>query len=149
MRTLLQVTFSAVLGLTILCTVHPGGVFAAGPEWVLVDDTGHSAFYYDKASINKLGKGIFSVTARVVYTAQGKAETLELLKQAKEFEGLAESRYVYNMDCKLGKSQLLHVTHLNGKNAQIKSFDLSGVTEWEEIPPAARMELITDEVCAK
>jgi surface-adhesin protein E len=150
MRTLLQVTCSAILGLVMLCAVRPGTARGAETAWILLDDNSeHSAFYYDKADIGKLGKGIFRVTARVVYKPQGKAETLDLLKHPKEFEALAESRYVYNMDCKQGRSQLLNVTHLDNKNARIKTFDLSGVTEWEDIPPAARLELITDEVCAK
>ena len=150
MKTLLQVACSAILGLVMLGTANPGVAHGAEPVWVLLDDNAeHSAFYYDKAGISKLDKGIFRVTARVVYTPQGKAETLDLLKHAKEFEALAESLYVYNMDCKQGKSRLLGVTHLDGRNARIKVFDLSGVTEWEDIPPAARLELITDEVCGK
>jgi hypothetical protein len=150
MKSLLQVACIAILGLVMLSTANSGAAYGAEPDWVLVDDnTNHSAFYYDKAGINKLGKGIFRVTARVVYAPQGKAEALDLLKHAKGFETLAESRYVYNMDCKQSKSQLLNVTHLDSSNAQIKFSDLSGVTEWEDIPPAARLELITDEVCAK
>lgn len=150
MKTLLQATCITILGLVMLWSVRPGAVFGAEAAWVLLDDSSeHSAFYYDKADINKLGKGIFRVTARVVYKPQGREETLDLLKHPKEFEALAESRYVYNMDCKQGRSQLLNVTHLDNKNARIKTFDLSGVTEWEDIPPAARLELITDEVCAR
>src|SRR5450631_1502937 len=147
MKTLAQSAYIAILGLVMLCSVNPDAAHGAAPSWVLLDDNAaHSAFYYDKAGISKQGKGLFRVTARVIYTPQGKAETLDVLKHAKEFETLAESRYVYNMDCKHGKSQLLNVTHLDSKNVQIKVFDLSGVTEWEEIPPAARLELITDEV---
>jgi hypothetical protein len=150
MKTLLQVACCAILGLVMLGTANPAVVQGAESAWVLLDDNPeNSAFYYDKAGISKLGKGIFRVTARVIYSPQGKTETLDLLKHAKEFETLAESLYVYNMDCKQGKSRLLGVTHLDSKNARIKVFDLSGVTEWEDIPPAARLELITDEICGK
>lgn len=150
MKTILQVACIAILGLVMLVTARPAVAHGAEFAWVLLDDNPeNSAFYFDKAGISKLGKGIFRVTARVVYTPQGKAETLDLLKHAKGFEALAESRYVYNMDCKQGKSRLLNVTHLDSRNARIKTFDLSGVTDWEDIPPAARLELITDEVCTK
>jgi len=148
MKSLLQVACSAILGLVMLFSANPGLALEAKPVWVLLDDNAeNSAFYYDKAGISKLGKGIFRVTARIVYTPQGKAETLDLLKNAKEYAALTESRYEYNMDCKQGKSRLLTVTHLDSSNARIKVFDLSEVTDWEDIPPAARLELITDEVC--
>lgn len=150
MKSRVQVIGLAVLVLIMLAGGSPGRSFGAETAWILLDDAPqHSAFYYDKAGISKLGKGIFQVTARVVYKPQGKAETLDLLKHAKEFDALAETRFVYRMDCKRGKSRLLRVTHLDSKNAQIKDFDLSEVTDWEDIAPAARLELITDDVCAK
>jgi len=149
MKNLSRMACGVFLGLTVLCSANPGDAKGKAPVWELLDDNADSAFYYDKVGIDKLGKGIFRVMARVVYTPQGKAETLDLLKHPKEFDALAETRYVYNMDCKQGRSRLLNVTHLDGKNARIKVFDLSGVTDWEDIPPAARLELITDEVCSK
>jgi hypothetical protein len=149
MKNILRVAGSGVLGLSMLCAVNLGMAQGAEPQWIQVDENASSTFYYDKANIDKLGKGIFRVTARVVYTPEGREETLDVLKHAKEYETLVESRFVYDLDCRQSKSLLKRVSHHDKESKTLKSFDLTGVTAWEEIRPAERLELITDEECAK
>lgn len=149
MKNILRRAGSGVLGFSMLCAVNQGMAQGADLNWTLLDENASSAFYYDKAGINKLGKGVFRVTARVVYTPEGRGETLEVLKNAKEYETLVESRFVYDLDCKLSKSLLLRVSHHDKESKTLKSFDLTGMTAWEDIRPAERLELITDEECAR
>lgn len=131
---------------TILATADLAGAEAA---WIALDENQDSYFYYDKNGIVKPEEGIIRVTARVVYTEEGKEDALKILQPAKDYKKLSESHYLYDLNCTGKKSKLLRVTHLDDNGAQLKTFDLSAVTEWEEIPPAARLELILELACSR
>lgn len=128
--------------------VRPSQASGAGPEWVLVDKNPVSSFSYDKSGITKPREGIIRVTTRVIYTEKGKAETLAVLKPATGYENLYESRFVFDIDCKGGKDKLLRVTHLDRAGAELKMFDLGDKTEWEDIPPDARISVVAETECA-
>lgn len=130
-------------------TVHPGTAWSAGSAWILLDGNTTSAFFYDKKGVMKPKEGIVRITARTLYTEEGKADVLQTLKPATLYANLSESHYVYDLDCAGHKSKLLSVTHLDDSGDKIKTYDLAAVTDWEEIPVAARLELITDLVCPK
>lgn len=117
-------------------------------EWIKLDENPETYFYFDKGEVAKLPGDIVRITARVVYTAKGKEDALTVLEPAKLFENLAESRYIYNLDCNLRKSKLQSVTHLSDDGSMIKTVDLSTVTEWEEITPNERLELIRASACS-
>jgi hypothetical protein len=134
-----------IMALVATITVHAGGA----AQWLVLDENPDSIFSYDTASVAKPVDGIVRITARVVYTEDGKAQALEVLKPAKEYERLFESRYVYDLNCRGQKSRLINVTHHDEKGKQLKAFDLSAVTEWEKIPPASRMELVSESVCVQ
>lgn len=142
------VMFIILASLLMATGSHAGAHHVATPEWIVLDENRDSYFSYDKAGVTERRKGIRQITARVVYTPEGRADALTILQPAKEYERLSESRYVYDLDCKGRKSKLLGVTHLDADGATIKTFDISAVTEWEDVPPAARLELINELVCA-
>jgi hypothetical protein len=120
----------------------------ADPDWKLLDETTDSRFYYDQSGAEPAGKGVFKIRTRVVYSDEGKAEALKMLQGNKDFEKLAETRYKHDLDCNKEQSKLLEARHLDQEGATIKSTDLSSSTEWEEIPPGSRMEMVQDKVCA-
>lgn len=142
------VMFMLLAALFVAPTSRSDAGNVAAPEWIVLDENRDSLFSYDKAGVTKPQEGVRRITARVVYTPAGRAEALAILQPAKDYERLSESRYVYELDCKGHKSKLLGVTHLDADGAAIKTFDMSAVTEWEEIPPAARLELIRELACA-
>lgn len=120
----------------------------AEANWELLDsDPAHSDFYYDKADITRSPAGILSVWAKVVYSEEGKADTLALLKHAKAYENLAYTLYAYDIDCKGMKSLLKRIIHYDGQGKGIREFNLAGKTPWEEIPPNSRLEMVTDAEC--
>jgi hypothetical protein len=123
--------------------------WCAGPDWVLVDENFESRFFYDQSDKNKPAKGIVRVTTRVVYTAEGKGDALEILGTDKKFQKLFESRYLYDMDCKKIKTKLLEVSHLDKEGVVLKTTDLAAATEWEDMPPDTRMALVAEKVCPK
>lgn len=137
-----------VLAMVLTLMGVSGSAFAGEPSWLLLDENGDSKFFLDKNSVSRVPEGMEQITARVVYTDQGKSEALKLLKPAKDYEGLVESRYVYALDCAKEKSKLLQVRHLKGDGTLLKAFDLASVTPWEEIPPNARLMIILRSVCA-
>jgi hypothetical protein len=147
MKSLLTVIVGTLLALASLFPVFLGLAVAAGPAWVLADENADTRFYYDSQGITSPDKGISRVAVRAVYTEEGKADALELLGHAPAYEKLFESGYRYDIDCEKKKSHLLHVTHLDDAGNPIKSTDLAGVTEWEDIPPYSRLELLAEEVC--
>lgn len=132
-----------------LIAAEPRIAWGAGPEWVLVDENPDSSFYYDKSGITKPREGIIRVTVRVVYTPEGKADTLELLKPAEGYDNLFETRYLYDLDCKGRKGRLLRVAHLDEAGTQLKVFDLVDKTEWEDIPPDVRIGEVAESECAQ
>ena len=121
--------------------------WCAGPDWVLLDENRDSRFYYDQNANNKPHGGIVRVGTRVVYTEEGKAEALGILKGAKKLDSLFETRYRHDLDCSKGESRLLEATHLDRKGVTLKSSDLASKSEWEEIPPGARMDLVLELAC--
>ena len=128
---------------------QPGRAFGTSPDWVLVDENAVSSFYYDRSGITKPQEGIIRVPTRVVYTEKWKAETLEILKPAKGYENLYESRFLLDLDCKKLKTKLQRVIHLDETGTQLKMFDLAEKTDWEDIPPDARIEAVADTECAR
>lgn len=149
MKSISTVICGVLLGVFAAIAAGPGAARGADPAWALLDENAESYFYYDKSGAAKPRAGTVRVTARVVYTDAGKAETLNLLKPAKGYENLYESRFLYDLDCKGRKSRLLHVSHLDRAGTRLKEFDLSKSTEWEDIPPAARLELVAESECGE
>jgi hypothetical protein len=149
MRKLLPAVFMITGTLLPLVVTSPSMVAAAESSWVLADDNAETGFYFDSTGVTTTSEGFFRVPVRVVYTDEGKADALEVLKHAAGFEKLTESRYSYDLDCKKMKSHLLSVAHLDDAGNRIKSVDLAADTEWEDIPPYSRLEALTDEVCPK
>jgi hypothetical protein len=121
---------------------------AGQPDWVLVNsDPSHSDFYYDKSAVTASPQGLLTVRAKVVYNAEGKADTLKVLK-AKKYENLAYSEYRYEIMCgEERKSRLQQVSHHDAKGVRIVEFDLVGKTEWEEIPISSRLDMVADSEC--
>jgi hypothetical protein len=134
--------------LVLSATLATSG-WCAGPDWVLLDENLDSRFYYDKGGAQKVTNGTVQVSTRVVYTDKGKADALKILEDGGKFEGLFESLYLHDLDCKKEQSRLLEVRHLDQEGVTIKSSDLASATEWEEIPPYARMGLVLEKVCTQ
>jgi len=126
----------------------PNGAKAGQPDWVMVhSDPSHSDFFYDKSAVTATPQGLLTVRAKVVYSAEGKADTLQVLK-AKKYENLAYSEYRYEIMCgEERKSRLQRVSHHDAKGVRIAEFDLAGKTEWEEIPISARLDMVADNEC--
>ena len=135
--------------LLVLSAVTALPVFAAENDWVLLDENQGSNFFLDKGATTVPKAGVLRVRTRVVYTAEGKAEALRTLASPKNLEGLYESRYVYDLDCGEKESRLLQVSHLDRGGKVLKATDLSKYTEWEPIPPEARMALVSIIACRK
>lgn len=119
---------------------------AATPEWVLVDQNEDSRFYYDPHPAGKGKEGVVQVRTRVVYTDEGKADALKILKD-KKFAPLFESRYLYELDCLKERSRLLETSHLDQDGIVLKSTNLGAVTNWEEIQPLTRIGQVLEKVC--
>jgi hypothetical protein len=149
MRSLLLGTAWVLLSFPLLFAMTQGAAVAAEPTWVLADENTGTRFYYDSSGITSPTKGVTRVSVRVVYTEEGKADALEVLEHAPAFEKLFESRYVYDIDCNKKKIHLLRVTHIDDDGKQIKSLNLSANTEWEDIPPGSRLDVVADETCPK
>lgn len=128
--------------LSVLSMLAALPVMAAEGEWVLLDENQGSNFFLDKGATTKPKAGILRVRTRVVYTEQGRTEALRTLASPKNLESLFESRYVYDLDCSERESKLLEVSHLDKNGKVLKTADLSKYTDWEIIPPEARMALV-------
>ncbi len=150
-----RLPLSIIVAVVTLLSVFtlPGGMVktaiaaTGGPTWVLADENASTRFYYDSRGISTPRPGISRVPIRVVYTEEGKAETLDVLGHDQGFEKLFETRYSYDLDCHKKKIHLLNVTHLDIDGKQIKAVNLSAVTEWEDIPPGSRLDLLAEEIC--
>jgi hypothetical protein len=129
-------------------TLAPRAV-AAGPQWIQIDENGDSVFSYDKNATSSPKEGIVRVRTRVIYTAEGKADALRVLKTVGNMSKLYESRYLHDLDCSERESHLLEATHLDKQGAVLRTTDLAAVTEWEGIPPDARMDLVFVKVCTQ
>ena len=123
--------------------------FCAEPAWVQLDESSDSSFFYDQSGTSTSKEGIVRVTTRVVYTELGKADALKVLAGAKNMARLYESRYSHDLNCAERESRLLAAIHLDREGATLRSTDLASATEWEEIPPQARMALVAEEVCTR
>ncbi|RII25400.1 MAG: hypothetical protein CXR31_14505 [Geobacter sp.] len=131
-----------------LMPVIAGRAWGGGPEWVEVDTIpDHSTFAYDKSAVVRPAPGMVGVMIRMIYMPAGKEEALELMGNAKRYEGLAVSFFSYDIDCKGEKSRLTRVVHRDGKGDVIAEFDLTGKTDWEEIPAASRLDMIREVEC--
>jgi len=139
---------SAVLAATSSIAILATPAWCAGPDWVLLDENPDSRFYFDQSGANKPGTGIVQVKTRVTYTDEGKADALKILEDPKKFAGLFESRYLYDLDCKKEQSRLLEVRHLDEEGVTLKTTDLAAATEWQEVSPDGRMDLVLEKVCA-
>ena len=144
-----QLMLALVMALAVgLMPVLTGSALASGPEWVQVDAIpDHSNFTYDKSAVVRPAAGMVGVVIRQVYLPAGKAETLELLGNAKKYAGLAVSFFNYDIDCKGVKSRLTRVVHLDGVGGAIAEFDLAGKTDWEDIPTDSRLDIIREVEC--
>lgn len=140
---------TALAFLALGVTVTPNA-WCAEPEWVLLDENQDSRFYYDKSvtKTDKPNQGGVLIRTRVVYTPAGKADALKILSTDK-LKKLHETRYLHELNCKSGKSRLLESTHLDQEGVTLKSTDLSTATEWEDIPPGARIGLAVGEICSR
>ena len=123
--------------------------FCAGPGWVLLEESNDSSFFYDENSTSNPKEGIVRVTTRVVYTELGKADALKILAAAKNMEKLHESRYTHDLNCAEEESRLLEAAHLDREGTTLRLTDLAQATEWEGIPPEARMALVAEKVCSR
>jgi len=141
----------SALALLALTAVSAPPAFSLEPNWVVLDENADSRFYYDqngkKLSDNKPGEVTVQVRTRVVYSDEGKADALEILGHPKSLEKLFESRYRHDLNCQENESKLLEAAHLDGNGVTLKSTDLKAASEWEEIPPDARMGLVFERVC--
>lgn len=145
MRTLITSLLLALL----LGTLSAPAASAAENDWVLVDQNKESTFFYSKNGTEKEKDGVLRVTTRVVYSEKGKEAALKILAASDTLQKLAESRYQHEINCEEKESRLLKVTHLAKDGGPLKTTDLSGVTDWEEIRPDTRMERVLEMVCSK
>jgi hypothetical protein len=147
-RSLSILFWSATMAVSVLMATLAGPAWCAGQDWMLLDENKDSSFYYDQSGHKEAKEGIVRVMTRTVYTKQGKAEALKMLKNADNLKNLSESRYLHDLNCDTEQSRLLEASHLDKKGVTLKSTDLASATEWEEIPPNARMRLVLQEACA-
>jgi hypothetical protein len=123
--------------------------FCAGPDWVFLDENAESRFFFDQAGTTHPKEGIVRVRTRVVYTKEGKADAQKMLANDPKLAKLYESRYLHDLDCADRESRLLEATHLDKDGASLKSTDLSPFSQWEAIPPDARMDMVVEKVCGQ
>ena len=109
-------------------------------------DPEQSDFSYDQGRVERPGPGELHVWVKVAYAPAGKASAREILKDPKYAE-LAATLYAYDIDCKGRRSRLDRVIHLDGKGGEIAEFNLTGKTDWEEIPRGAELEDVMEREC--
>lgn len=130
-------------GILLMAVAGWGGESA----WVLLDsDPYHSDFYYDKGSLSRSPEGTITIWARVAYTADGRQEVMETLKN-EAYRNIAYSLYQYDLNCDSRESRLGQVIHYDAKGKKIAEFNLAGKTSWEPIPIASRLDQVLDEEC--
>ncbi|HJV65012.1 MAG TPA: surface-adhesin E family protein [Geomonas sp.] len=147
MRSALGKMCSMLFPLLVLFSLLPPAASGAEKDWLLLDENQGSSFYISKADLEKPKPGVVRVSTRVVYTPEGKQEALKTLVSSKSLENLYETRYRYDIDCSERESRLLEVTHLDKNGGTLKYTNLSAFTEWEDIPPEARMSLVAEYSC--
>ena len=147
LRTLIIFFCAAVMAGSAMLASLATTAWCAGPDWVLLDENQDSRFYYDQSGAKAPREGIVQVRTRVVYTDAGKEAAQKILGGLEKIDSLFESRYLHDLDCRKEQSRLLEASHLDEEGVTLKSTDLASATEWEEIPPDARMELVLGKVC--
>ena len=148
MKNLKQVFVGSLLFVTALVLTSEETQAGSGPEWQVVNRDADSENSYDRAGVTRHDGNIITVTTRVAYTPKGKADALAVFKNP-GFGDLAYSLYVNDTDCRNLTNKLLRVSHYDSKGGQIKSTDMSSVTEWEKIPPRSVMEVVADTECPR
>lgn len=140
---------NGVAAIAILLTVVAvGPAFAAGDQWVLLDeDPSTSSYFYDPASVAPGDDGLVTVWTKAVYSEEGKADALDTIGHPKGFEDLAATNFHYTINCDAAMSRLEKVVHRDGAGGAIREYNLSGKTSWEEIEAETRMSLLRDAVC--
>jgi|GEM_PF-1407518 len=121
--------------------------WGAAPDWDLIDSSEQFDFFHDMAANVTTPEGLVIVTLKAVYTPEGKQETLQLLKNDQRYADLAFTVYTYDLNCEVGTSRLRGVAHFDSKEGKITEFNLAGKTEWEEIPPGSRLDLVQGQAC--
>jgi hypothetical protein len=135
-----------VVAVVLLLTASGAG-WSGEARWLLLDsDAEHSDFYYDKGSIKRLPEGIISFQTKVIFTAKGKADALETLKND-AYKGLTWASYEYELNCDTQQSRLGRVVNYDGKGGVISEFKLTGKTKWEDVPVGSRLEMVSDQEC--
>lgn len=123
--------------------------FGADPDWIKIDENQESSFFYDRNGTTRTSDTVRQVRTRVVYTDQGKAEALKVLKELPEPAKLYETRYMYEVNCLEKEGHLLGSTHFDKGGAIMKSSDLAAFTQWEYLAPGTRMALVTNQACSQ
>ncbi|AJE04921.1 hypothetical protein GPICK_12470 [Geobacter pickeringii] len=134
--------------LFILICFSAGAASAAEGAWVLVDeDPMLSNYYYDETSVAEVDGDLVAVRTKAVYTEDGRDDALDTIGHPRGFEDLSSTAFLYIIDCPGNMSRLEKITHYDSKGRAIKSYDLSGRTDWEPIDSETRMSLLHDAVC--
>ncbi|ABQ28215.1 surface-adhesin E family protein [Geotalea uraniireducens] len=116
--------------------------------WVLLhSEPEHSEFFYNKAALSVSPEDTFTVWTKVVYGKAGKADMLEGLSNVKTYQDLAYTLYQYGMNCATRQSRLQQIIHFDSKGNRIAEFNLTGKTEWEEITPDSRLDMVAEAEC--
>lgn len=119
-----------------------------GANWVLLhSEPEHSEFFYDKAELCGSPEDILTVWTKVVYGKVGKADMLEGVSNAKAYQNLAYTLYQYGINCATRLSRLQQIIHIDSKGNRIAEFNLTGKTEWEEITPDSRLDMLAEAEC--
>lgn len=117
--------------------------------WVLLhSEPEHSDFFYNKAALSGSPEDVLTVWTKVVYGKAGKADMLEGVSHAKAYQDLAYTLYQYAINCATRQSRLQQVIHFDSKGNRIAEFNLTGKTEWEEITPDSRLDMVAEAECA-
>lgn len=121
-----------------------------GVTWVLLhSEPEHSEFFYNKAELSRSPEDILTVWTKVVYGKAGKADMLEGVSNAKAYKDLAYTLYQYGINCTTRQSRLQQIIHFDSKGNRIAQFNLTGKTEWEEITPDSRLDMVAEAECTQ
>lgn len=119
----------------------------ADPDWVLIDESEESSFFYDRNGITKLAERVVQVRTRVVYTELGRKEAVKVLRDLPEPNRLYESRYIHRINCPESEGRPILSTHFDSKGSILKSTDLDPVSSNEYLPPDTRMGVVVAAAC--
>ena len=147
-------SLSMLLMLMVVLFWTAGGAIADGDppkkdeaDWVLLhSEPGHSDFFYNK-TLDRSPEDILTVWTKVVYGKAGKADMLAGVSNAEVYRDLSYSLYQYGINCDTRQSRLQQIVHFDGKGNRIAAFNLTGKTEWEEIVPDSRLDMVAEAEC--